>query len=64
MFRQAQKKGITSKLIQARNELDDALKLSTPAARFDPIVVPPRMRNSLAELRDSLTNIIGELEGS
>lgn len=62
MFRQTQKSGILVKLGQARRELDDALTLATPAARFDPIVVPPPVKNRLAEVRDHLDRIIDEVK--
>jgi hypothetical protein len=47
-----------SKLINARNDLDDALTRSATGARYDPEVIPQSLRNELFLLRDDLARII------
>ena len=56
-------KEIVTKLMIARNEVDEALRLSTPNARYDRAPVLPTVRNKLAGLRDNLDKIISEIEG-
>ena len=38
---------VLARLTNARCELEDALQLSIPAARYDPIVIPEPLRNRL-----------------
>jgi c-di-GMP-binding flagellar brake protein YcgR len=57
------KKKVIAKLIVARDEMEDALQLSVPAARYDPVLIPQAARNELSVLRDDLDRIIGKLEG-
>jgi len=38
---------VLAKLTNARCELEDALNLSVPAARYDPVVIPEPARNRL-----------------
>jgi hypothetical protein len=49
------KKRILAKLRNAWHEVEDALKFSAPAARYDPVVIPHGMRN--------LARIVHDLEG-
>jgi len=57
------KKKVMAKLIVARDEMEDALQLSVPAARYDPVLIPQAARNELSVLRDDLDRIIRKLEG-
>ena len=57
------KKQVIAKLIVARDEMEDALQLSVPAARYDPVLIPQAARNELSVLRDDLDRIIRKLEG-
>jgi len=57
------KKQVIAKLIVARNEIEDAVRLSLPAARYDPLLMPHAARNELSVLRDDLDRIIRALEG-
>ena len=56
-----EKQRILAKLIDACRDLDDALSLSAPGARYDPIVIPRPLRNELSVLRDDLVRIICSL---
>jgi molecular chaperone GrpE (heat shock protein) len=55
---------IIAKLINARDDLEDALRQSAPAARYDPVIIPQALRNELSVLRSDLVRIIQTLEGS
>jgi hypothetical protein len=57
------KKQVIAKLIVARNEIEGALGLSVPAARYDPVLISQAARNELSVLRDDLDRIISKLEG-
>jgi hypothetical protein len=57
------KKQVITKLILARDQIEDALRLSVPTARYDPVPIPHAARNELSVLRDGLDRIIGKLEG-
>jgi len=57
------KKQVITKLIVARDQIEDALRLSVPAARYDPVPIPQAARNELSVLRDGLDRIIGKLAG-
>jgi hypothetical protein len=64
MLRHELRSKITAKLANARCELEDALNLSTPAARYDPVTIPEPVRNRLAAMIDDLKNMLCEIEGS
>lgn len=51
-----------AKLIDACNDLEDALKQSPPGARYDPVIIPQGLRNELSVMRDDLARIIRQLE--
>jgi hypothetical protein len=55
---------VLAKLTNARCELEDALHLSIPAARYDPVVIPERLRNRLSAMIDDLNGMLREIEGS
>jgi len=57
------KKQVIAKLISARGEIEDALRLSAPGARYDPIVIPSAARAEMTVLLDKLGKIIREFEG-
>lgn len=57
------KQKVLSKLINACNELEDALNISAPAARYDPIVIPRSVRTELSAMADDLARIVRQLEG-
>ena len=45
---------VLAKLTNARCELEDALNLSIPAARYDPVVIPEPLRKRLEAMIDDL----------
>ncbi|HKH99321.1 MAG TPA: hypothetical protein VJ999_09455 [Candidatus Sulfotelmatobacter sp.] len=51
-----------SKLIGARDELEDALNLTAARARYDPVVLPQAMREELSAMREGLDRIILSLK--
>jgi hypothetical protein len=55
---------IIAKLINARHEIDDALRLSVPGTPYHSIAIPQELRNELSMLRDDLARIIYKLEES
>jgi len=57
------KQRVLAKLRNACNEVEDALSLSVPAARYDPVVIPQGARNELSAMVDDLNRILRQLEG-
>jgi hypothetical protein len=57
------KKRVLDKLRNACHEVEDALKLSVPAARYDPVVIPHGTRSELSGLVENLARIVQNLEG-
>ena len=55
---------VLAKLTNARCELEDALKLSIPAARYDAVVMPEPIRNKLSAMIDDLKGVLRQIEGS
>jgi len=64
MLRHELRSRVLAKLTNARCELGDALNLSMPAARYDPVTIPEPARNRLAAIIDELKNMLCEIEGS
>ena len=64
MLRPELKSKVLAKLINARCELEDALKLSIPVARYDPVVIPESTRNRLSAMINDLKSLLHEIEGS
>jgi hypothetical protein len=64
MLRHELRSKVLAKLTNARCELGDALNLSIPAARYDPVTIPEPARNRLAAIIDELKNMLCEIEGS
>ncbi len=56
------KQKVLTKLVNARNELEDASNLSTPAARYDPVVLADARRRELSVMVDDLNHVIRQLE--
>ena len=55
---------VLAKLTNARCELEDALNLSIPVARYDPVVIPERERNKLSAVLVELSAVVRLIEGS
>ena len=55
---------VLAKLTNARCELKDALNLSIPVARYDPIVIPEPLRSKLSAIIDDLQGVLRHIEGS
>jgi hypothetical protein len=55
---------VLAKLTNARCELEDALNLSIPAARYDPVVIPEPAQNRLYAMVDELNDVLRQIEGS
>jgi len=55
---------VLAKLTNARCELEDALNLSIPVARYDPVVISERARNKLSAMLDELSAVVRQIEGS
>jgi len=55
---------VLAKLTNARCELEDALNLSIPAARYDPVVIPEPLCNRLLAMIVELKCVLRQIEGS
>jgi len=64
MLGHERKSKVLAKLTNARCELEDALHLSIPVARYDPVVISERTRNHLSAMVDELTAVVRQIEGS
>jgi hypothetical protein len=54
---------VLAKLTNARCELEEALNLSIPVARYDPAVIPEPARNRLSAMIDDLNGVLRQIEG-
>ena len=54
---------VIAKLTSARYELEDALKLAMPAARYDANVLSEAMRTKLVSMISELNLLLQSLEG-
>jgi hypothetical protein len=64
MLRHECRSKVLAKLTNARCEIEDALNLSIPAARYDPAVMPESTRNKLSAMIDELNGVLRQIEGS
>lgn len=64
MLRHEHRSKVLTKLTNARCEIEDALNLSTPAARYDPVMIPELLRNRLSAMIDDLNGVLRQIEGS
>jgi hypothetical protein len=55
---------VLAKLTNARCELEDALNLSIPVARYDPVVIPEPTHNRLSAMIEELKGVVRQIEGS
>ncbi len=63
MLREQLNQRVLAKLVNARNELEDALSLSVPAARYDPIILPDTRRTEIRVMVNDLNHLIQHLDG-
>ncbi len=54
---------VLAKLTNARCELEDALNLSIPTARYDPVVIPEAARKTISAMIDDLKVVLRQIEG-
>ncbi len=64
MLRHEHRHKVLAKLTNARCEIEAALNLSTPAARYDPVVIPEPLRHRLSAMVDDLNGMLRQIEGS
>jgi hypothetical protein len=64
MQRHERRSKVLAKLTNARCELEDALKLSIPVARYDPVLMPEPLHHRLSAMIDDLKGVLREIEGS
>jgi hypothetical protein len=64
MLRDELREKIVAKLTNARGEIEDALNFSTPAARYDPVVMRESSRSKLSAIIDELNVVLRQIEGS
>lgn|GEM_PF-3475996 len=64
MLSHEHKQRVLGTLRSACKELKDALNLSVPTARYDPVVLSPAMRDELLVMVENLTRLIRHLEGA
>ncbi len=55
---------VLAKLTNAGCELEDALNLSIPDARYDLVVIPEPVRNKLLAMLDDIRAVVRQIEGS
>jgi hypothetical protein len=63
-LRHERRSKVVAKLTNARCELGNALNLSIPAARYDPVVIPNPHAPMLSAMIDNLKRVLREIEGS
>jgi hypothetical protein len=63
VLRDERRSKILAKLTNARCEIEDSLILSTPVARYDPVVMPASTRNKLSTIIDELNDVLRQIEG-
>lgn len=63
MLRHECRQKVLAKLTTARCELEHALTLSTPIARYDPKIVPDAMRLQITEIITNINAVVQRLEG-
>ena len=56
------KQKVIEKLVSARGELDHAIRLGAPAARYDQVVLPEAKRDQVVLIVRDLEQMIRELE--
>lgn len=64
MLRHELRSNVIAKLTNARCELEDALYVSPPAARYGPVVIPESLRNKISAIIAELRGVLREIEGS
>jgi hypothetical protein len=64
MLGHERKSKVLAKLTNARCELEDALNLSIPTARYDPVVIPEPLCDRLSAMIDDLRGVLRQIEGS
>ncbi len=64
MLRDELRGKILAKLTNARSEIEGALNLSAPAARYDPVVMPNSTRNKLSAIVEELNGVLRRIDGS
>jgi len=55
---------VLAKLRNAAKELRDALNLSIPVARYDPVPIPLPARNELVSMLEDLNRTVADLESA
>jgi len=53
---------IITRLLAARDEIQNAIWLATPIARYDPVLMPQATRDQLSGLREDLERVIRNFE--
>jgi hypothetical protein len=64
MLRHELRDKVLAKITNARSELEDALNLSLPVARYDPVVIPGPTRTRLSKIIDDLNSMLRQIEAS
>ncbi len=64
MLRHECRSKVLAKLTNARCEIEDALNLSTPVARYDPVLMTDSTRNHLSAIIDELNRVLRHIEAS
>ena len=64
MVSNEQRQKVLAKLTNARNELEDALRLSVVSARYDPVILHDASRKELSVMLDDLTRIVQQIVNS
>ena len=62
MLPREHKQSILAKMKNACRELELALILPVPVARYDPVVIPQGMRNEISVMVDDLKQMLHDLE--
>jgi len=64
MLHRERKEKVLAKLATARGEIEDAVSLATPVARYDAVVLPEGIRGKLTTIVDDLNALIRHVEGT
>jgi hypothetical protein len=64
MLSHERRRKVLAKLTNGRCELEDALHISIPVARYDPVIIPEPLRSRLSAIVDDLNGVLQQIEGS